>query len=153
LQYRFDIDAGRIGRGAHHGLRFANGEGIIDRESQADVMNGIAGLEFAAEPVVLCEGLCVKEPRLDLPKSVVAEVAGAFDRSAVHQATPAAVALVDIGHFSCPCSRNPPWRNLLQPDILDGIVPFDHDASQLSPWLARWRRMCRQARRSSTPNN
>src|ERR1700722_541486 len=102
LQYRFDIDAGRVWRGAHHGLRFANGKGIIDREPQADVMNGIAGLKFAAESVVLYEGLGVEKPRLDFPQSVVAEVAGAFDRSAMHQATPVAAVrtiLFDIGHF------------------------------------------------------
>ena len=99
LQYRFDIDAGRVWRGAHHGLRFANGKGIIDREPQADVMNGIAGLKFAAETVVLYEGLGVEKPRLDFPQSVVAEVAVAFDRSAMHQATPAAVVLIGIGHF------------------------------------------------------
>ena len=85
---------------AHHGLRFANGEGIIDREPQADVMNGIAGLKFAAETVVLYEGLGVEKPRLDFPQSVVAEVAGAFDRPAMHQAPPAAIVLDSIiSHF------------------------------------------------------
>jgi hypothetical protein len=77
-------------------------------------MNGIAGLKFAAETVVLYEGLGVEKPRLDFPQSVVAEVAGAFDRSAMHQATPVAAVrtiLFDIGHFSsCPCWRNLPWR-------------------------------------------
>src|ERR1700690_801109 len=91
LQYRFDIDAGRIWRGAHHGLRFANGQGIIDCEPQADVMNGIVGLRFRGETVRLCEGLGVDELCLDLPQSVVAEIAGAFDRSAMHRATPAAI--------------------------------------------------------------
>jgi hypothetical protein len=49
--------------------------------------------------VVLCEGLGVEKPRLDFPQSVVAEVAGAFDRSAMHQATPVAVVFIDISHF------------------------------------------------------
>jgi hypothetical protein len=99
LQYWFDVDAGRKRCGAHHGLRYANGETIIDREPQADVMNGIAGLKFTAEMVVLCEGLGVEKPRLDFPQSVVAEVAGAFDRSAMHQATPVAAVFIDISHF------------------------------------------------------
>src|ERR1700689_1832569 len=102
LQYRFDIDAGGVWRGTHHGLRFANGKGIIDREPQADVMNGIAGLKFAAETVMLYEGFGVEKPRLDFPQSVVAEVAGAFDRSVMHQGPPVAAVraiLFDIGLF------------------------------------------------------
>src|SRR5665213_1665230 len=105
LQYRFDIDAVRIRCGAHHGPGFANGEGIIDGKPQADVMNGIAGLKFATETVALYEGLGVEKPRLDFPQSVAAEIAVAFDRSAMHQAPLAAIvlavaALFNVSHFS-----------------------------------------------------
>jgi hypothetical protein len=47
----------------------------------------------------LYEGLGVEKPRLDFPQSVAAEIAVAFDRSAMHQAAPAATVLIDIGHF------------------------------------------------------
>jgi hypothetical protein len=79
LQHGLDFGAGRKRRCAHRRLGFANREGVIDRKAHGDVMNGIAGLKFAAEMVALCKGLCVHEPRLDLPQPIIAEVSSAFD--------------------------------------------------------------------------
>src|SRR4051794_17592761 len=77
---RLDVDAGRIGRSAHHRLRLADGHGLVDREPQADIVYGIARLEFVAKTIgALRERLCVPQPRLDFPEPVVAQKAFAFD--------------------------------------------------------------------------
>ena len=86
LQDTFDLDAGREGCRLHRRLGFADGQLIIDRQPQADVMDGFAGRNFPAELVALRERLGVQQPCLDFPKSVVAEEAGALDRAAMHQA-------------------------------------------------------------------
>src|SRR3954453_122171 len=60
VQDRLDVDAGRVGRRAHHRFRFADGHALVDREPQADVVDGIARFEFVAEAVsALRERLCV----------------------------------------------------------------------------------------------
>jgi hypothetical protein len=57
---RLDLDAGRIGRRAHHRSGFVNGHALVDREPQSDVVDGIARFEFVAEAIgALGEGFCV----------------------------------------------------------------------------------------------
>src|SRR5207245_682786 len=63
LQDRLDLDAGRVGRRAHHRFRLADGHAVVDGEPQADIVHGIAGLQFAAKTIgALGEGLCVAQP-------------------------------------------------------------------------------------------
>ena len=60
---------------------------VVDREPQADIVDGVAGLQRLAIAVgVLRERLGIDKPRLDFPEPVVAKVAVAFDRSRMHQA-------------------------------------------------------------------
>ena len=99
LQYRLDFDAGRIRRRPHGGLGFDDGHAIVDCEAQADIVNGLAGLQHAAITVVLDKGLGVDQPGLDFPQPVMAQVALAFDRSPVHQAAPLATVLVAVRHL------------------------------------------------------
>jgi hypothetical protein len=107
LQYRLDVDASRKRRRAHRRLGFANGESIIDREAHADVVNGVARLELASEMIALREWLCIHEPGFDLPQPIVAEVASAFDRTPMHQATPFATILVHMRHLLLPLLAKP----------------------------------------------
>src|SRR6185295_17363055 len=84
---RFDLDAGRVGRRAHHRFCLADGHALVDRQPQADIVHGIARLQFAAKTVgALGQGLCVAQPCLDFPKPVVAQKAFAFDDTRMHQA-------------------------------------------------------------------
>src|SRR3954453_19678674 len=99
LQDRLDLDAGRIRRRAHRCLGFANGHAIVDRQTQTDVVNGVAGPELVAVTVAgLDERLGVDQSRLDFPEPFVAQIAVAFDRSLVHGATPCRVTIVVLGH-------------------------------------------------------
>ncbi len=60
LKDRLDLYTGRVGRRAHHRLRLADGHAVVDREPQADIVHGIARLQFAAKAVgSLDEGFCV----------------------------------------------------------------------------------------------
>ena len=67
-------------------FRLADGHGLVDREPQADIVHGIARLQFVAKTIgALREGLCIPQPRLDFPEPVVAQKALAFDRSRMHR--------------------------------------------------------------------
>jgi len=85
LQDAVDLDAGRVGRCYHVGVRFADDEAVVDRQPQADVMHRRAGRQLASEPVALRERLGVDQPRLDLPQPVLPQIAVAFHGAAMHQ--------------------------------------------------------------------
>ena len=60
-------------KSAHHRFRLADGHGVVDGKPQADIMPGIARLQFVAKATGgLQEGLCIPQPRLDFPEPVVA---------------------------------------------------------------------------------
>src|SRR5882757_1432369 len=93
LQNAFDVEAGRIGRRGHRGAGLADRKTVVDREPQPDVVHGILGLLQAAMAVVARIRFGVDQPRLDLPETIVPEIADAFDRAAVHQAAAFAVGI------------------------------------------------------------
>lgn len=73
--------------------------GVVDREPQADIVDGVAGLQFATISIGrLRERFDVDQPRLDFPEAVVPDVAVALDRSRVHRATPGSAGGFSLGH-------------------------------------------------------
>src|SRR5207245_3799143 len=95
------LDAGGIRRRAHRRLSLANGHGVVDRETQTDIVNGVAGSELAAVTAGgLGKRLCIDQPCLDFPEPVIAQEAVAFDRSLMHGAAPCAVTIVFLRHPS-----------------------------------------------------
>src|SRR6185312_1621032 len=110
VQDTLDIYAGRVGNGLHRGSRLLDGERVVDGKPQAYVVHGIARLHHAAAAVVLDKGFCVDQPRLDFPEAVVAKIAQALDRAAVHEAALVfRLVLVRRGH------RDSQWNGCRNP--------------------------------------
>src|SRR5450759_3134753 len=93
-QDRLDLDARRVRRRTHRRFRFADGHGVVDCETQTNIVNRCAWLELAAEAILLDKGFCIDKPCLDFPEPVAPQVAIAFDRSLMHRPTVCSVTFI-----------------------------------------------------------